>query len=56
MTNRTAIVTGGASGIGGAICRRLAADGAAVVVLDLNGEPAEEVASSIDAVGGARSR
>jgi 2-hydroxycyclohexanecarboxyl-CoA dehydrogenase len=46
-----AIVTGGASGIGLAIARRLAEDGAAVAVLDLNGEAAEEAAASITADG-----
>jgi NAD(P)-dependent dehydrogenase (short-subunit alcohol dehydrogenase family) len=42
------IVTGGASGIGRALARRFAADGAAgVVVADLDGEGAERVASEI---------
>ncbi len=41
------VVTGGGSGIGRATCRRFAAEGAAVVVADLVGERAEEVAAEI---------
>jgi NAD(P)-dependent dehydrogenase (short-subunit alcohol dehydrogenase family) len=53
MTDRrTAIVTGGASGIGLAISERLAADGAAVAIFDLNGEGAQGAAAKIEAAGG----
>jgi len=49
---RSAIVTGGGSGIGLAISERLAADGIAVAVLDRNGDAADEVAAKITAAGG----
>lgn len=41
---QVAIVTGGASGIGEATCRRLAAEGAKVVVADVNLAPAQALA------------
>lgn len=47
----TAIVTGGGSGIGKAIARRLAHDGARVVVADLNEDAAKFVASDIGGLG-----
>ncbi len=47
LTNQTAVVTGGAAGIGEAIVRRLSAAGATVAVADLNLEAATEVAQSL---------
>ena len=44
LAGRVAVVTGGASGIGEACATRLAADGAAVVVADLNAGAAAAVA------------
>ena len=52
MSKRTAIVTGVDSGLGGAISQRLARDGAAVAVFDVNGDAAKEAAASIEAAGG----
>ncbi|CCD93350.1 Short Chain CoA Dehydrogenase [Bradyrhizobium sp. ORS 375] len=48
---RTVIVTGGGGGIGGATCRRFAAEGAKVAVFDLNPEAAETVAAGIRGAG-----
>jgi 3-oxoacyl-[acyl-carrier protein] reductase len=47
LTDKVAIVTGGASGFGKAICELYAAEGAKVVVADINGQGAREVAKGI---------
>jgi 3-hydroxybutyrate dehydrogenase len=47
LSGRSALVTGGASGIGRACAQRLAVAGAEVTVLDLDGERARQVASEI---------
>jgi sorbitol-6-phosphate 2-dehydrogenase len=47
LTDKIAIVTGGAQGLGASICRRLAQEGAHVVVADLKIEQAEQLAQSI---------
>ncbi|MDV2476779.1 SDR family oxidoreductase [Rhodococcus zopfii] len=52
FTDRTAIVTGGAQGIGEAYARALAAEGANVVVADLNADAGRQVAKQIVADGG----
>lgn len=46
-----AVVTGGGGSIGRAVASRFAADGAAVVVADINGERASEVAQELKASG-----
>ena len=52
FTKKVALVTGGASGIGAAIARALAKCGAKVMVADLNGDGARDVAATIVAAGG----
>ncbi len=47
MQGQVAIVTGGAGGIGSAICQRLATAGAAIVIVDLALERAQSVADAL---------
>lgn len=47
LKDKVALVTGGGSGIGRAICERFAEEGACVVVTDINGESASEVAKEL---------
>ncbi len=46
------VVTGGASGIGRAVCLAFAAQGAQVAVADINGQGAEAVVAEVKAAGG----
>jgi len=46
--DRVALITGGASGIGAASARRLAAEGATVVIADVNPEAGEALAKELD--------
>jgi 2-hydroxycyclohexanecarboxyl-CoA dehydrogenase len=52
LKDRTVIVTGGGNGIGAAIARRLAQEGCAVGILDLDAAAGEQVAGEIKAGGG----
>ncbi|MFL6090131.1 MAG: SDR family NAD(P)-dependent oxidoreductase [Aeromicrobium sp.] len=48
LDGRSAIVTGGTGGLGEACVRRLAAEGAAVVIADLDPERGEKLAADVD--------
>ena len=47
LANKTAIVTGAASGFGAGIARKFAAEGARVLVADINGDAAQQLASEL---------
>jgi 3-oxoacyl-[acyl-carrier protein] reductase len=49
----TAVVTGAGAGIGAAVARRLASEGARVVVIDRDGDAADTVAAEIGGIGAA---
>jgi meso-butanediol dehydrogenase / (S,S)-butanediol dehydrogenase / diacetyl reductase len=52
LHGRTIVVTGGASGIGAALCEGFAAEGANAVIADLNLEAGQALAERITAAGG----
>lgn len=52
LSGKAAIVTGGAAGIGQAICRRLAEEGATIGILDRDAAGARQTADLIDNAGG----
>ena len=52
LTGRTALVTGGGSGLGRAIARRLAAGGATVVVADIDANGAADTVKLVTEAGG----
>ncbi|MGV3556184.1 MAG: SDR family NAD(P)-dependent oxidoreductase [Croceibacterium sp.] len=51
FTNRTAIVTGGGSGIGAAVARALGREGANVLVTDVDEDAAQQAAGDIEQAG-----
>jgi len=51
LREQVAVVTGGASGIGRAVCDRLAREGASLVIVDLDPERVEGVVKALSAAG-----
>lgn len=51
FTDKTVIVTGGGQGIGRALCRAFADEGAAVAVVDINAEQAQDTSRLLEADG-----
>ena len=50
LANKTAIVTGGASGFGAGIVRKFVAEGARVMIADINGDGAQALAKELGAL------
>ena len=53
LENTVVMITGGAQGIGEGIARRLASEGAAIAIADLNGDKAKAVAETLNGEGAA---
>src|SRR5579863_6644959 len=53
LASKVALVTGGASGIGAAICTEFAAHGAAIAIADVDGSKADRM---VEQLGGAKSK
>lgn len=51
LQNKIAVVTGAAQGIGEKIAERLLADGASVIILDVNFDKLEQTAAGLDSTG-----
>jgi NAD(P)-dependent dehydrogenase (short-subunit alcohol dehydrogenase family) len=51
LEGKVALVTGGAMGIGEAICRRFAREGASILIADMNEKAAKDVAESLSSQG-----
>lgn len=52
LKDKVVVITGGAGGIGSAICRRFAEEGSVVAVFDLNAKAANRLVGEIEASGG----
>ena len=52
LSNKTAIITGGASGMGGATSKLFCKEGAKVAILDINEKAGHETVSEINNDGG----
>lgn len=55
LAGKTAVITGGARGLGSAIATAMAAEGAHVVVVDRNSDAASDIVAQIEASGGSAS-